>query len=146
MFIAEHYGLLCCLYWDCYYLDSVLDFYIFKKNINFQDLGVETVVHGLESRPHLENWNLLEETSPRFIILYDADVSFVRQIECFQANNPNLKIRLVIYYSSTGLPTKDETSETSEQNCLIITFITPCNCELVYFFVQSVNRQHKEYI
>ena len=118
MLIAEHYGLLCCLYWDCYYLDSVLDFYIFKKNINFQDLGVETVVHGLESRPHLENWNLLEETSPRFIILYDSEVSFVRQIECFQANNPNLKIRLVFKFiiHLQGYPTKDETSETSKQN------------------------------
>ncbi|XP_023330558.1 DNA repair endonuclease XPF isoform X2 [Eurytemora carolleeae] len=62
--------------------------------MEIKDLGVKTVVHGLESRPHLENWNLLEETSPRFIILYDADVSFVRQIECFQANNPNLKIRV----------------------------------------------------
>jgi len=56
--------------------------------------GVEILVHGLETRSHLDNWSLLQEHSPRFIILYDADVSFVRQIEVFQANNPKLKIRV----------------------------------------------------
>ena len=135
---------------DCYYLESVLDFYIFNKNINFQDLGVETVVHGLESRPNLENWNLLEETSPRFIILYDSEVSFVRQIECFQANNPNLKIRLVFKFiiHLQGYPQRMRLQRRVNRIYTVCfrTFLTACNCELVYFFVKSINRQAKDYI
>jgi len=51
-------------------------------------------VHGLDSCDYLDNWQLLDDVAPRFIVLYDWNVSFVRQIEIFQANNPSLKIRV----------------------------------------------------
>jgi len=55
---------------------------------------VNIVVRGLESASYLENSGLLSTLAPRYILLYDADVTFVRQIEVFQANNPKLKTRV----------------------------------------------------
>jgi len=73
-----------------------------KKEFEKGMRGLRTEVYGLESSSHLQNWTLLQDLAPRYIILYDADVSFVRQIEVFQANHPKLHIRVyfVMYKGS----------------------------------------------
>ena len=35
----------------------------------------------------------VQEQKPRYIILYDADVTFVRQVEVYQAHHPKLQTR-----------------------------------------------------
>jgi len=55
---------------------------------------INLVIRGLDSGSYLENRALLHDIKPRFVLLYDSDVTFVRQIEVYQANNPNLKTRV----------------------------------------------------
>merc|ERR1719500_1474903 len=50
-----------------------------------------TLLHALDS---FDTAVLLMETKPRFIILYDCDMAFVRQVEVYQANHPNLATRV----------------------------------------------------
>ena len=39
-------------------------------------------------------------------------------------------------YYYTGLPTKDETAETTVKNLFFLTFLFPCNCMHVNFFTK----------
>jgi hypothetical protein len=37
-------------------------------------------------------FRLLEESKPRYVVLYDVEMSVVRQIEVYQASNPDFKV------------------------------------------------------
>lgn len=53
-----------------------------------------TLLHALDSCESFDTAVLLMEMKPRFIILYDCDMAFVRQVEVYQANHPNLHTRV----------------------------------------------------
>jgi len=52
------------------------------------------LLHALDSSESFDTALLLMEMKPRFIILYDCDMAFVRQVEVYQANHPNLHTRV----------------------------------------------------
>jgi hypothetical protein len=68
------------------------------------DLGAETKSEDLEPvNPHMpivrslqsgsfSIFRLLEESKPRYVVLYDVEMSVVRQIEVYQASNPDFKV------------------------------------------------------
>jgi DNA excision repair protein ERCC-4 len=51
-------------------------------------------LHALDSCETFDTTVLLEELQPRYIILYDSDMAFVRQIEVYQAQRPGLHTRV----------------------------------------------------
>lgn len=52
-----------------------------------------TIVHSLQGG-NFEIKKLLYELKPRFIVLYDSDMTFVRQIEVYQSSHPDLHTRV----------------------------------------------------
>ena len=54
------------------------------------------------------------------------------------------EFQVVFTVSATGLPTKDETSETTVRNVLytlyFLLFTIPCKCKFVWFFAKSLNK------
>uniref|UniRef100_A0A3Q2PQ15 DNA repair endonuclease XPF n=1 Tax=Fundulus heteroclitus TaxID=8078 RepID=A0A3Q2PQ15_FUNHE len=63
-----------------------------------------TVIHPLKgcTDPHSLT-RVLHEVEPSFVVLYDAEVSFVRQLEIYKANRPGkpLRVYFLIYGGST---------------------------------------------
>ncbi|XP_068161430.1 DNA repair endonuclease XPF [Antennarius striatus] len=63
-----------------------------------------TVLHPLKglTDPHSLT-RVLQEVEPSFVVLYDAEVSFVRQLEIYKANRPGkpLRVYFLIYGGST---------------------------------------------
>eukprot|EP00092_Neocalanus_flemingeri_P022527 GFUD01024429.1.p1 GENE.GFUD01024429.1~~GFUD01024429.1.p1 ORF type:complete len:846 (-),score=291.30 GFUD01024429.1:125-2662(-) len=61
-----------------------------------------TLLHALDSCDSFDTALLLMEMKPRFIILYDCDMAFVRQVEVYQAAHPNLHTRVyfILYRGS----------------------------------------------
>ncbi|XP_041359609.1 DNA repair endonuclease XPF-like isoform X2 [Gigantopelta aegis] len=62
-----------------------------------------TILHPLHgcSDPHGLS-RTLQEVQPRYIILYDADMQFVRQIEVYRASHPGVSLRVYfLLYSSS---------------------------------------------
>uniref|UniRef100_A0A665TJL1 DNA repair endonuclease XPF n=1 Tax=Echeneis naucrates TaxID=173247 RepID=A0A665TJL1_ECHNA len=63
-----------------------------------------TVIHPLKgcTDPHSLT-RVLHEVEPSFVVLYDAEVSFVRQLEIYKASRPGLALRVyfLIYGGST---------------------------------------------
>jgi len=53
-----------------------------------------TLLHALDSCDSFDTAVLLREMKPRYIILYDCDMAFVRQVEVYQATHPNLHTRV----------------------------------------------------
>lgn len=53
-----------------------------------------TLLHALDSSESFDTAVLLMEMKPRFIILYDCDMAFVRQVEVYQATHPSLHTRV----------------------------------------------------
>ena len=37
-------------------------------------------------------YRLFDEVKPRYVILYDVEMSVIRQLEVFQANHPDFKV------------------------------------------------------
>jgi len=56
--------------------------------------SLKTVFHALESCDTFDTFLMLSELKPSYIILYDCDMTFVRQVESFQASNPTMEIRV----------------------------------------------------
>jgi len=52
-----------------------------------------TIVHSIQGG-NFEIKKLLYELKPRFIVLYDSDMTFVRQIEVYQSSHPDLHTRV----------------------------------------------------
>lgn len=63
-----------------------------------------TVIHPLQgcTDPHSLT-RVLHEVEPSFVVLYDAELSFVRQLEIYKANRPGkpLRVYFLIYGGST---------------------------------------------
>lgn len=63
-----------------------------------------TVIHPLKgcTDPHSLT-RVLHEVEPSYVVLYDAEVSFVRQLEIYKANRPGkpLRVYFLIYGGST---------------------------------------------
>lgn len=63
-----------------------------------------TVIHPLKglTDPHSLT-RVLHEVEPRFVVLYDAELSFVRQLEIYKASRPGkaLRVYFLIYGGST---------------------------------------------
>lgn len=63
-----------------------------------------TVIHPLKgcTDPHSLT-RVLHEVEPSFVVLYDAELSFVRQLEIYKANQPGKQLRVyfLIYGGST---------------------------------------------
>lgn len=63
-----------------------------------------TVIHPLKgcTDPHSLT-RVLHEVEPSFVVLYDAELSFVRQLEIYKANRPGKQLRVyfLIYGGST---------------------------------------------
>lgn len=63
-----------------------------------------TVIHPLKgcTDPHSLT-RVLHEVEPSFVVLYDAELSFVRQLEIYKANRPGkaLRVYFLIYGGST---------------------------------------------
>ena len=53
-----------------------------------------TTFHALDSCESFDTFLMLTQARPGFIILYDCDMTFVRQVEAFQAANTDLEIRV----------------------------------------------------
>jgi len=53
-----------------------------------------TTFHALDSCESFDTFLILTQARPAFIILYDCDMTFVRQVEAFQAANADLEIRV----------------------------------------------------
>ncbi|XP_040445824.1 DNA repair endonuclease XPF isoform X1 [Falco naumanni] len=74
---------------DCYYG-------IFKNPL--------TIIHPLQgcSDPHALT-RVLHEVEPRYVVLYDAELTFVRQLEIYKASRPGkpLRVYFLIYGGST---------------------------------------------
>merc|ERR1719305_38234 len=51
-------------------------------------------LHALESCETFDTMVVLEELQPRYIVLYDCDMGFVRQVEVHQAQRPGLHTRV----------------------------------------------------
>ncbi|KAJ3000988.1 hypothetical protein HDV02_000057 [Globomyces sp. JEL0801] len=51
-------------------------------------------VDGSSTGLHDSNSNLLENIKPRWVIMYDPNVAFVRRLEVYKAENPNLKLKV----------------------------------------------------
>nr|CAG4651688.1 EOG090X03DI [Triops cancriformis] len=74
-----------------------------EKIGSFEEDGVKILFRPL--RGGSEPFRLersLRETTPRFIVMYDCDMSFIRQVEVFQARNREISVHLyfLIYSSS----------------------------------------------
>ena len=64
---------------------------------NLNDNGTQSLVttfHALDSCESFDTFLMLTQARPAFIILYDCDMTFVRQVEAFQAANADLEIRV----------------------------------------------------
>ena len=61
-----------------------------------------TLLHALDSCQQFDTARLLEETRPRFILLADTDLAFVRQVEAYQARHPapQLRVYFLLYRAS----------------------------------------------
>jgi len=61
-----------------------------------------SILHALDSCESFDTSVLLAELKPRFIIMYDCDMTFVRQVEVYQAINPGLHTRVyfILYRGS----------------------------------------------
>ena len=61
-----------------------------------------TLLHALDSCQQFDTARLLEETRPRYILLADTDLAFVRQVEAYQARHPapQLRVYFLLYRSS----------------------------------------------
>ena len=53
-----------------------------------------TTFHALDSCESFDTFLMLTQARPGYIILYDCDMTFVRQVEAFQAANTDLEIRV----------------------------------------------------
>ena len=56
--------------------------------------SVSSVFHALDSCESFDTFIKLMELKPRYIILYDCDMTFVRQVEVYQASNSSLHVRV----------------------------------------------------
>jgi len=56
--------------------------------------GLQTSLHSLDSCETFDTMVVLERMSPRYIIMYDCDMAFVRQVEVYQAQRPGLHTRV----------------------------------------------------
>ena len=61
-----------------------------------------TTFHALDSCESFDTFLMLTQARPAFIILYDCDMTFVRQVEAFQvANaNPDIQVYFLLYKGS----------------------------------------------
>lgn len=55
--------------------------------------SLSTMFHALESYESFDTFMLLSKLQPSYIILYDCDMTFVRQVEAFQAAHPSIEVR-----------------------------------------------------
>ena len=55
---------------------------------------LSTTFHSLDSCESFDTFLLLSESRPSFIILYDCDMTFVRQVEAYQASNTDVDVRV----------------------------------------------------
>ena len=55
--------------------------------------SLSTMFHALESYESFDTFMLLSKLQPSYIILYDCDMTFVRQVEAFQAARPSIEVR-----------------------------------------------------
>ncbi|EFA82604.1 DNA excision repair protein 4 [Heterostelium album PN500] len=85
--------------------DTVAD-YELENNFNADDL---MDFYGILHSPHVvihpldQSLSILNELRPRFIVIYDLEISITRQIEVYQAENPAIQIGvyLLFYGEST---------------------------------------------
>ena len=61
---------------------------------DIQQKSLTTVFHALDSCESFDTYLKLTELKPRYIILYDIDMTFVRQVEVYQASNSSLDTRV----------------------------------------------------
>lgn len=55
------------------------------------------VVHSLASKQRV-----LEELKPKFVVIFDPDISFFRQLEVYKAENPGLPLRVYwLWYANS---------------------------------------------
>ncbi|EGG21945.1 DNA excision repair protein 4 [Cavenderia fasciculata] len=77
---------------------------IVEVNGDNQSIDIEQIddIYSVLSPPHIIihpiEWsgNILEDATPQHIIIYDADVTIIRQIEVFRAENPHMT--LFVYF------------------------------------------------
>ena len=79
---------------------------ISSKSTNGLKTGVVespvSILHALDSCESFDTSVLLAELKPRIIIMYDCDMTFVMQVEVYQAINPGLHTRVyfILYRGS----------------------------------------------
>lgn len=64
---------------------------------NVDSEGMETSTPGMPIVKSLQSgsfylYKLFEELRPRYVVLYDVEMSVVRQLEVFQASHPDFKV------------------------------------------------------
>ena len=65
-----------------------------EKDNNGDTESLVTTFHALDSCESFDTYLVLTQTRPAHIILYDCDMTFVRQVEAFQAASPELAVRV----------------------------------------------------
>lgn len=67
---------------------------LINDNDGSKPQSLVTTFHSLDSCESFDTFLMLTQAKPGFIILYDCDMTFVRQVEAFQAANTDLAIRV----------------------------------------------------
>ena len=68
--------------------------HLINDNDDSKPQSLVTTFHALDSCESFDTFLMLTQARPGFIILYDCDMTFVRQVEAFQAANTDLAIRV----------------------------------------------------
>ena len=71
--------------------------------------------------PHIsiqpyENIRVLEEYKPKFVILYDADVGFIRQLEVYKAVSPGVPLRVYFLLYENSVEEQQYLSNLKQEN------------------------------